>query len=305
MWGTVGIVSGRTQHFLVLRMVLAGVLLVCASAFALDPSLDVSQYAHTAWKVRDGFAKGEVFLIAQTPDGYLWLGTEFGLLRFDGVRAVPWQPPGGEQLPSNFISGLLVARDGTLWIGTLKGLVSWRDSKLTQYREVGGTPVGWLLEDREQTVWFGTYEASKARLCAIRGGKFECYGAETFGNWVNPLYEDHKGNLWVTSQTGLWRWAHDSPKRYAFPRSVISVLALTEEDSGILLLGTNDGLKQLVAGKIENYPLPGVTGQFTPEAFLRSRDGSLWIGTTQGLLHLHQGRVDRFSAVDGLSGDFV
>ena len=109
-----------------------------ACAFALDPSLDVSQYAHTAWKVREGFTKGTIFAIAQTPDGYLWLGTESGLARFDGVQAVPWQPPNGEQLPSNLIQDLLVARDGTLWIGTHKGLASWKDGKLTQYPGVAG-----------------------------------------------------------------------------------------------------------------------------------------------------------------------
>lgn len=113
-------------------------LLWSRSAFALDPSLDVSQYAHTAWRIRDGFTGGSITAIAQTADGYLWLGTEFGLLRFDGVRAVPWQPAGGEQLPANFIFSLLVARDGTLWIGTLKGLASWTDGKLTQYPELAG-----------------------------------------------------------------------------------------------------------------------------------------------------------------------
>src|SRR5215468_7185437 len=123
--GTVGIERRTARHFLALAVVLAMLLAVLSSAFALDPSLDISQYAHTAWKVRDGFAKGEITAIAQTPDGYLWLGTEFGLLRFDGVRAVPWQPPRGEQLPSGFIFRLLGARDGTLWIGTLKGLASW------------------------------------------------------------------------------------------------------------------------------------------------------------------------------------
>src|SRR5260221_6474102 len=109
-------------------IVLAAVALVCCtSARALDPSLDISQYAHTSWKVRDGFTKGLIVAIAQAPDGYLWLGTEFGLARFDGVRAVPWQPPTGQQLPSNNIQSLLFARDGTLWIGTLSGLASWRD----------------------------------------------------------------------------------------------------------------------------------------------------------------------------------
>ena len=142
---------------------------------ALNPAIYINQYSHTAWTAREGFFKGRAKAIAQTPDGYLWLGTEFGLLRFDGVRAVPWQPLGGEQLPSNFISDLPVAHDGTLWIGTLSGLASWRNSTFTHYREVAGADVVSLLEDRQQTIWIGTSEASKkGRLCAIRGGKIEC-----------------------------------------------------------------------------------------------------------------------------------
>ena len=64
-------------------------LLLCPCAFALDPALDVSQYSHTAWTVREGFFKGGITAVTQTPDGYLWLGTEFGLLLFDGVRTIP------------------------------------------------------------------------------------------------------------------------------------------------------------------------------------------------------------------------
>ena len=79
--------------------------------------------------------------IAQTPDGYLWLGTEFGLLRFDGVRSVPWQPPAGERLAGSEIRVLLVARDGSLWIGTNEGLASWKDGKLTHYPELAGKTV--------------------------------------------------------------------------------------------------------------------------------------------------------------------
>ena len=62
--------------------------LVCPCAFALNPDLDVSQYSHTAWKIRDDFFKGAVQAIAQTPDGYLWLGTEFGLLRSDQSQKI-------------------------------------------------------------------------------------------------------------------------------------------------------------------------------------------------------------------------
>jgi ligand-binding sensor domain-containing protein len=137
-----------TQAVVVLSIWLA----CCSFAFALDPALDISQYAHTAWKVRDGFARGFIYAIAQTPDGYLWLGTEFGLLRFDGVRAVPWRPPNG-QLPSNDIPTLLVTRDGTFWIGTTKGLASWKDGKLTTYSELNGSRIFALLEDRNGTVW--------------------------------------------------------------------------------------------------------------------------------------------------------
>ena len=80
------------------RTVLAvGMLLVCCSgAFALNPALDVSQYAHTAWKVSDGFFTGIIFAIAQTPDGYLWIGTDSGLTRFDGVRAHPVAATSGD-----------------------------------------------------------------------------------------------------------------------------------------------------------------------------------------------------------------
>src|ERR1044072_9762299 len=123
---------GRPPLAISLALLCACVLLACCpDAFALNPKLDVSQYAHTSWKIRDGFPKGEVTSIAQTPDGYLWLGTESGLFRFDGFKSVLWRPPANQELPSNFIFSLLVTRDGTLWIGTAKGLASWKDGKFT------------------------------------------------------------------------------------------------------------------------------------------------------------------------------
>src|SRR5262249_27979484 len=126
-----------------------------------------------------------------------------------------------------------------------------------------------------------------------------------FGNYAGPLYQDHNGNLWVASQTGLWRWTPGAPKRYEWPHGVTTAFALAEDDSGKLLLGTINGLKQLLNGEIQIYPLPGITGQFLPELFFGSGDGGLWIGTTEGWLHVHRGRVDLFSAIGGLSADFV
>src|SRR5258706_9498245 len=190
------------------------ILLTCCScALALNPALDISQYAHTPWKLRDGFPKGLISSIAQTPDGYLWLGTEFGLVRFDGVRNSPWQPPPGQHLPSTFIRSLLAARDGTLWIGTLEGLASWKGGTLTQYDELAGHDVRRLLEDHEGTVWAGASRMPIGRLCAIRKGNVRCYGEDGgLGRGVVGLHEDSNGNLWAGVRDGVWRWKPDPPK---------------------------------------------------------------------------------------------
>ena len=94
-------------------------LLLC---FRLKPISRHQSIRAQAWTVREGFFKGAITAIAQTPDGYLWLGTEFGLLRFDGVRSIPWQPPAGEQLPGSTYSSLLAARDGLFGLARAQGL---------------------------------------------------------------------------------------------------------------------------------------------------------------------------------------
>jgi ligand-binding sensor domain-containing protein len=284
-----------------------GIALVCGpSASALDPAFDVNQYAHTAWLFREGFAQGRVTAIAQTPDGYLWLGTEFGLLRFDGVRSAPWHPPGNEHLPNSWIRSLLAARDGTLWIGTLKGLASWMDGTLTQYPELAGHSVNTLVADREGTIWAGGYAGPTGTLCAIKNGSARC-DRNGFGQWVGSLYEDRDGTLWATAQTGLWRWRPGAPKHYPMPDSTIgSSQALNENGNGRLLIAAGDGIRQLVEDKGIAYPLLGARSEFRPERLLRDRDGGLWIGTVdRGLLHIHQGRTDVYTQANGLSGDFV
>src|SRR5271163_1760407 len=106
---------------------------------ALDPSLQISQYGHTAWRVEDGVFAGTPNAIAQTTDGYLWIGTQAGLTRFDGVRFVSWRPPEGKELPSSRINSLLGARDGSMWIGTAMGLAHWRNGELTNCRDPTGS----------------------------------------------------------------------------------------------------------------------------------------------------------------------
>jgi signal transduction histidine kinase/ligand-binding sensor domain-containing protein len=286
-----------------------------STALALNPSLEVSQYAHTSWTARDGYSLGTVFTIAQTPDGYLWLGGEFGLFRFDGDRFVPWQPPIDQKLPDKPYS-LLVTHDGTLWIGTFAGLASWGGGKFTKYPDLDGKFVTSLLEDREGTVWAGILFDSPAtpagRLCAIRSGSVQCYGEHgAVGSFVWSLAEDSSGALWASTEPGLLRWKPGPPKLYAMPG--VRVGDLSKADDGRVLAGmSGGGLRQIVGDKVEVYPIHSATNpngllpdhDVDSNKLLRDRDGGLWIGTHErGLIHVHNGRTDVFTQSDGLSGD--
>jgi PAS domain S-box-containing protein len=283
--------------------------LLCSPALALDPSLDVSQYAHTAWQVREGFTQGYIRSIAQTPDGYIWLGTGFGLFRFDGVRVEPWQPPlNGEPLPNNFILCLHVTRDGTFWIGTRGGLASWRDGKLTRYPDLAGLIVAPILDDRNGTVWVGSYSlAPPGKLCAINGTNVHCYGSDgALGNGVNGLYEDSHDVLWVVGRDGIWRWRPGPPRFYHMPFGTSSVQDLGEVGDGTLLIPLPGRLARFGGGKLETHPYPTPARNVAGVRLLRDRDGGVWIGTDgAGVVHLHQGRAEVFSQADGLSGDLV
>ena len=122
------IVRIRARRSFVLGIILAGLLFVMARhALAVDPSRRVSQYGHTVWRIQDG-AISPPTNIAQTTDGFLWITTAQGLMRFDGVRFMPWQAPQGQNLPGTHFSAVLGSRDGSLWIGTTRGLARWKDA---------------------------------------------------------------------------------------------------------------------------------------------------------------------------------
>jgi signal transduction histidine kinase/ligand-binding sensor domain-containing protein len=302
--------QGRT---LVAGLVLAWTLLAPrSSALALSPSLQVSQYAHYAWTVRDGFSLGNVYTMAQTPDGYLWLGTEFGLFRFDGVRFLPWQPPAGQQFPDKNINSLLVTRDGSLWIGTFAGLVILKDGKLARPPALHDQFVASLFEDREGTVWAASLERA-GRLCAIRNGGATCSGEDgAFGRAVWAMYEDGSGTLWAGSESGVWRLRPGPPQRYGTPTELIGLNST--EDGRLLMALHGAGLMQLGGDKVEGYPIRDAVNRnrlladrdVNANRLLKDRDGGLWIGTVdRGLIHLRDDRADLFTRSHGLSGDVI
>ncbi|HEV2988454.1 MAG TPA: two-component regulator propeller domain-containing protein [Candidatus Angelobacter sp.] len=295
------------QRIAMMALLLGMHLANCPWFFGLDSRLDVSQYAHANWRVRDGFVKSQISSIAQTPDGYIWLATDFGLVRFDGKRFVPWQPPTGQHLPSISIFRLLAARDGTLWIGAAKGLASWKNGKLTHYPELDGKYIFALLEDHEGSVWASGVEVTGGKLCAIRNGSVQCYGDDgVWGRAITNLYEDSKGNLWAGVATGLWRWRPGPPKFFSLPGEPDGIQALGEDSAGTLLVGWKGGLKCFRNGKLQDYAIPGFKQPLKARRILRDREGGVWIGTSsQGLVHLHQGGTDVFRQSDGLSGDSI
>src|SRR5438874_12075431 len=129
-----------------------------ASIHALDPQKLISQFTHTSWSAKDG-VPGPVRAIAQTPDGYLWLGTEAGLYRFDGLHFVAWEPSFGEQTLGSSVWSLCTSRDGSLWIGFSSGGISQlRSGHLKNYSHAAGVPDGGILsivEDASGSTWPG------------------------------------------------------------------------------------------------------------------------------------------------------
>jgi signal transduction histidine kinase/ligand-binding sensor domain-containing protein len=296
--------------------------LFIVSAAALDPSRQISQYAHTAWRIQDGFFTGTPQAIAQTKDGYLWIGTEGGLVRFDGVRFVPWNAPAGKQLPSTRIHSLLGGNDGSLWIGTARGLANWDGLDL---HNVSETPafVETIVQDREGTVWITRSQVrdDTGPVCEVTGSMLRCHGSSegipfTYGQ---PLFIDALDNLWIGSSLGLCRWKNGADSKIYFDRALSSfqglsgVAAIASGDDGSVLAGMRRagkglGLQRLSQdGSWQDYVAAGMDGAgLEVSALLTDRNGALWVGTSnRGIYRVHGAKADHFASADGLSSDSV
>jgi ligand-binding sensor domain-containing protein len=162
-------------------------VLGASETFGMNPGLDVSQYAHTSWSAKNGDFRGIVLSVTQTADGYIWIGTDIGLLRFDGARFVEWRPPAGTSLPKSPFQKVLGTRDGSLWIGG-KGLARLKDGKLTTYPALNDTWINAITENHDGTVWVGGLQRPVARLCSLAKDQLQCVGEDTtFGEWIHSI----------------------------------------------------------------------------------------------------------------------
>jgi len=293
---------------------------VVSSVWAVDPSLHISQYAHTAWRIQDGVFNGAPNAFAQTSDGYLWVGTEGGLLRFDGVRFVPLTPPNGKHLPSSNVTSLLGARDGSLWIGMEGGLSHWDNRDLTNYLVEPGR-INSIIEDRSGTVWCVRSRGRDAAggLCRVIGKGAHCYGKADGlpgADLAGSLIEDSLGNFWIGASSKFFRWKPWSSSRTFTLRELNSkegvggVRALAPNPDGSVWVGMDLpglGLRQLVQGVWKSFVTPELDGStLEVQDLFRDRESALWVATlNHGIYRIHGRNVDHFDSTDGLSGDYV
>jgi ligand-binding sensor domain-containing protein len=141
--------------------------------WALDPHRSLTQYSRTVWTQADGLPQDTIKAIVQTADGYLWLGTDEGLARFDGYEFTTFDKSHGD-LPSNSITALAATADGGLWIGTASGLTEYRDKRFRTFTTRDGLPdaaITGLYADHEGALWV----VAGVGLSRLENGRFTNY----------------------------------------------------------------------------------------------------------------------------------
>ncbi len=273
------------------------------AAAALEPSTPLASYGRQSWGMENGLPQNTVQALAQTRDGFLWLGTEAGLVRFDGNGFQVFDRNSTPALPGADVRCLLETKDGALWIGTSEGLARWKDGAVRAFTTRDGLPgdgIRALSEDKGGLVWAYT----DAGLSRQNGEHFGAAGEWRPGTAITAVTSRGTGSSWVdiTSDSGdSWR---QLAVKSGLPRDSVEFLAGMNSESmalgtkNTLLLGSSSGLTlRLSVG----WELPGSRIQ----VLLADREDSLWIGTNAGLVHWFGGRTERFPVTDPLASASV
>jgi signal transduction histidine kinase/ligand-binding sensor domain-containing protein len=291
-------------------------------AFANDNDWTrLTQYRHRAWRDSEGWFSGKINEIAQGPDGYIWIATATGILRFDGVRFSAWLPPAGRK-PMRYATSLLASREGAMWIVSDQGLSVYEGAELRDVPLPVGT-VQSLFEDHTGSVWaaMAVMKAGEEHLpvCNVSLRPAKCYGPDeglTVG-YATSMMEDHEGYFWIAS-VPLVRWKPGTPqveyfaealKGFTNDKGVTQLLSLSDGSvlAGLRAGGESAGVQQWQNGRWQSFKTSSFDGAVSGgEIVFQDRKGAIWLSPSgPGLVHLENGQADTFMRSDGLSGDGV
>ena len=273
---------------------------------ALDLSALLSDYRVTSWAGGDGIALGEVRSIAQDQDGYLWLASDAGLVRFDGIRFARADLVAGDTpLPAAATRAVYVGRDGSLWVGygERHGLYRIQHGEVREVHLKGQLPglVNVITEDRDGALWVGHNDG----LQRLRAGQWEAIelpGLEP-GRRVLDVHQSRDGVMRVATANGLF-WRRSGERFEKAPYGDSTAMGISEDAAGrVWVTDERTGFRR--ADAPERNALFEARGM---NVFHDSR-GNLWVTTIgQGLWHVRHGAggepvVRRATAQTGLVSD--
>lgn len=240
------------------------------------------RYNTRTWRTDEGLPHDSVQAITQTKDGWLWIGTVDGLVRFDGLRFTPLDLRGLCGLKRASITALVASSDGGLWIGAdEEGLFRWHNGKVLRYGalELAGSPVRTLFEASDSSLWIGTTRG----LIQWKDGMFKRLTEENglSRNFVRAIHEDNAQRLWVGTSIGLNCLSNGAVIAVHTNLPNLSLRSLCLDRFGKLWIGSSHGVFRF-DDKTVYDKLNGLPNNFVG-ALHQDRRGDLWIGTYGGL----------------------
>lgn len=261
---------------------------------ALNAQKAISSFMHEDWQVEDGLPLSSIRSILQTRDGYLWMTTGEGLVRFDGVRFTVFDKANTKEIRLNQFYPLYEDFSGYLWAGTSgSGLYRYNNGTFTRYSSRNGLTENFVasLAGDKDGLWVGTLGSG---LNKLTNGTVRTYKVEDglAGNRINFLLVDRTGTLWIGTVSGLsvLRDGHHFTTyttRDGLSSNVIQ--ALEQDNSGNIWIGTSKGMNCMHEGALTT-----VSGLASQEIWSLHSDraGSLWIGTAAGLYRFNHGKLE-------------
>ena len=298
-------------HFLFWSLVLPPGIGMCGQVSGVDGREAFRIYTRDIWQVEDGVPQNSVQAITQTADGYLWLGTETGLVRFNGTQFTVFNHKNTPELKDDYIQSLLADDDGSLWIGSRRGA-------LTRLQTGHFTPVSAGTKTLSARILTLARDANHNLLIGAGSGLMQLKDHQLAATPIPGLGQEaitvllrrRDGELWAgTDRAGLLHIEATGCIRYTTREGLSSnkILALYEDQSGNLWIGTDGGgIDKFQSGQFIVYKKrQGLTND-TVRAIAESIDGHLFAGTDGGGLNRLAGeRFTAYTAADGLPTDLV